>query len=67
MSAQVAEIIDIAENLDERDLEIVLNIMRLFIPDDFATPDDISAHEQAMAEYERGEFTRFSREDWRKK
>jgi hypothetical protein len=64
MSETIAEITRIVECLDERNLELLLGIARLFAPDNIATADDIENHRIVAEEYKHGEYSRMNREDW---
>ena len=64
MKQTMHDIINILERLDEHDQVLILGIARRFASYDVASADDIAAHQKAIAEYERGEYTRMAREDW---
>jgi hypothetical protein len=50
--------------LPETEQLLLVEIVRRFIPDDVATPDDITAHNLAMEEYRRGESIEESAIKW---
>ena len=51
------QIIDCMEAVPEDELPVILSVVRHFaVEDELATPEDIAAYEQAMAEYRAGEL-----------
>ncbi len=64
VKAQIAEMIDL---VPDRELPIILEIVRRFIPndvDDVLTEDDLRAHHIAMQEYRNGETVSHSEINW---
>ena len=62
-----AQVLEMVKLIPDRDMHILLEIVRRFVPvdiDDIATPDNIAAHEAAMKEYEAGELTSHEDIDW---
>jgi hypothetical protein len=59
---QLAAMIDC---LPEQEQNLLLEIVRRFIPDDVATPDDLEAIRLADKEYRRGEMVRHEDIDWK--
>lgn len=62
-----AQLLDTIEMIPERELSLLLEVARRFVPadiDDIATPDDLKAHEAAMRDYERGEAVSMDAIDW---
>jgi len=55
MSTVRDQLIGLIDYLPETEQYLLLEIVRRFIPDDIATPDDIAAYNRAMEEYKRGE------------
>ena len=52
------------EQLQESEQSLVLEIVRRFLPDDVATPDELLAIADARAEYWRGETVAMEDIDW---
>ncbi len=55
MSPVRNQLIGMIDCLPEAEQVLLVEIVRRFIPDDVATPDDIAAHNLALEEYQRGE------------
>ena len=55
MSTVRDQLIGLIDCLPETEQSLLLEIVRRFIPDDVATPDDIAAYNRAMEEYKHGE------------
>jgi len=55
MSTVRDQLIGLIDCLPEMEQSLLLEIASRFIPDDVTTPDDITAYNQAMEEYRRGE------------
>jgi hypothetical protein len=52
----VTEQIDyLLEQLPESEKYLLLKIIKRFVPDDVATPEDLATHEAAIAAFNRGE------------
>ncbi|MCR4909169.1 MAG: hypothetical protein K5985_10075 [Lachnospiraceae bacterium] len=49
------QIVQMIDYVPENDLAILLEVVKHFISDDIATPDDLEAHREAEAEYAAGE------------
>jgi hypothetical protein len=64
MKQTAHDIIAIWGRLDEHDQALVLGMARRLAANDVASEDDIATHQKAVAEYERGECARMTREDW---
>ena len=61
------QILNMVELVPERELPIILEVVRRFVPtdiDDIATPDDIAACQQAMREYRAGQTISHNNIDW---
>ena len=61
VTQQISEIVDC---LPEAEQLLVLEIVKRFLPDDIATPDDIAAIQAARAEYAHGETVTHDAIDW---
>ena len=61
VKAQIVRMIDF---IPDRELPIILEVVKRFAADDFATEDDLKAHRLAMQEYERGETASHNDIDW---
>ena len=62
-----AQIVEMINFIPDRELPIILEVVKRFIPkedDTFATSDDLKAHRLAMEEYERGETISHDVIDW---
>lgn len=60
-----AQLLDTIEMIPETELPVLLEVARRFVPvDDVATSDDLSAHDAAMMDYERGETVSIDEIDW---
>ena len=64
MSPIKNQLVDMIDCLPEQELALLLEIVKRFIPDDVATPEDIAAHEAALEDYRRGETVRHEDIDW---
>ena len=61
VKAQIVRMIDF---IPDRELPIILEVVKRFATDDFATEDDLKAHRLAMQEYERGETVSHNDINW---
>ena len=61
VKAQIVRMIDF---IPDRELPIILEVVKRFAADDFATEDDLKAHRLAMQEYERGETVSHNDINW---
>lgn len=62
-----AQIVEMINFIPDRELPIILEVVKRFIPqedDTFATSDDLKAHRLAMEEYERGETISHDAINW---
>lgn len=61
-----AEAIKLMEHVPDSEMNILLEVIRRFVPDpdDIATPEDIAECEQAMREYKAGELVAHEDIDW---
>ena len=62
-----AQLVEMIEFIPERELPIVLEVVKRFISstaDDLATENDHEAHHIAMQEYERGETISHDAVNW---
>ena len=61
-----AQLVNMVELVPERDIAILLEVVRRFLPDidDVATEDDIQAHRAAMQEYAAGQTISHEDIDW---
>jgi len=64
MSTLALQINTMVEHLHEPEQALVLEIIKRFIPDDVATPEDLIAISEAREEYQRGETIAFEDIDW---
>ena len=64
MSPVKNQLADVIDCLPETELMLLLEIAKRFVTDEFASPDDIAAHEAAILDYERGETINHSDIDW---
>jgi len=53
-----AKISNMLEQLSEEEQVIIFEVVKRFLPDDMATPDDLEAIAKAREEYARGECVR---------
>ena len=53
---QISEVVDL---LPEREKMLIYELAKCLLPDDVATPEDLSDVRKARAEYERGECMSF--------
>jgi hypothetical protein len=51
--------------LPESEKYLLLEIIKRFVPDDLATPDDLEAIQKARGELKRGETTGHNEINWR--
>ena len=58
MSPNTSKLVDVMEQLSEREQELIFELAVRLLPDDVATPADLADIAQARAEYERGETIR---------
>lgn len=64
VKAQIVEMIDF---VPDRELPIILEVVKRFIPQDadtIATEDDLKSHRLAMEEYERGKTISHNDINW---
>ena len=64
MSPIREQLVGMIDCLPEADQSLLLEIVKRFIPDDVATPDDLAAIQAAREEYERGETVPHEAIDW---
>ena len=64
MTAKRRQIINLIEQLPERDVNTVFEVVSRFASAEFATPEDESAYEEARAAVERGEYVRHEDIRW---
>ena len=64
MSPLRTQLVDMIDCLPEQEQLLVFEIVKRFIPDDVATPEDLADIKRANEEFERGEFTRHEDIDW---
>lgn len=63
-----AQIVEMMDFVPERELPIILEVVKRFIPsdiDDRMTEDDLNSHRRAMQEYMSGETVSHSEIDWK--
>ena len=65
MSPLREQLVGMIDCLAENEQVLVMEILKRFIPDDIATPDDVAAIQKADEEFSRGEFVRHEDIDWR--
>ena len=58
------QVLEMLKLVPDSDISILLEVVRRFVPDDIATPDDIAAHEEGMREYYAGELISHEDIDW---
>ena len=58
------QLVDMIDCLPESEQVLLIEIVRRFIPDDVATPEDLADIAQARAEYARGEYFNTEDIDW---
>ena len=62
-----AQIVEMMDFVPERELPIILEVVKRFIPsdiDDRITENDLNSHRRAMQEYRSGETVSHSKIDW---
>ncbi len=62
-----AQIVEMMDFVPERELPIILEVVKRFIPsdiDDRMTEDDLNSHRRAMQEYRSGETVSHGEIDW---
>ncbi len=64
MASVAQEINNMVEQLHEPDQLLILEIVKRFLPDDEATPDDLAAISEARTEYLHGETVSHESIDW---
>lgn len=64
MSPIREQLVDMIDCLPESEQSLLLEIVKRFLPDDVATPDDLEAIQTARAEYAAGEATPHSAINW---
>ena len=57
-------LVGVIDCLPETEQALLFEIAMRFVSDDTATPDDIAVHNEAMAEYTRGETVPHSAINW---
>ena len=57
-------LVEMIDCLPEQEQLLVLEIVKRFIPDDVATPEDLADIEAADETFARGEFVRHEDIDW---
>ncbi|MDR1574123.1 MAG: hypothetical protein LBS24_07415 [Clostridiales Family XIII bacterium] len=61
INQQIHSLIDLIPDADKR---TILDVLKRFIPDDVATPEDLATHEAAIAAFNRGECVRHEDMNW---
>ena len=64
MSPIREQLVGMIDCLPESEQALLLEIVKRFLPDDVATPDDLDAIQAARAEYARGETVPHSDINW---
>ena len=64
MSPVKSRIAELINCLPEQELLLVLEIVKRFIPDDVATPEDLADIKAANEEFARGEYVRHEDINW---
>ena len=64
MSPVANQITEMVNMLPESEQLLVFEIVKRFIPDDVATPEDLADIKRANAEFSRGEYVRHEDIDW---
>ena len=64
MSPIREQLVGMIDCLPESEQSLLLEIVKRFLPDDVATPDDLAAIQQARAEYAAGETVPHSAINW---
>ena len=64
MSPIKQQLVDMIDVLPETEQSLLLEIVRRFVPDDVATPEDVADIERARAEYARGETVPHNAINW---
>jgi len=64
MSPVRERLVGMIDCLAEPEQLLMLEIIKRFVPDDIATPDDLEAIRIADEEFARGEFVRHEDIDW---
>ena len=64
MSPIKQQLVDMIDVLPETEQSLLLEIVRRFVPDDVATPEDVADIEKARAEYARGETVPHNAINW---
>lgn len=64
MSPIREQLVEMIDCLPETEQTLLLEIARRFVPDDVATPDDLSAIEAARKEFADGETVRHDAINW---
>jgi len=59
-----AQILNMIDFIPDRELPIILEIVKRFATVEFATQDDLNAHRLAVQEYERGETVSHDDINW---
>jgi len=64
MSPIREQLVSMIDCLPETEQSLLLEIVRRFLPDDIATPDDLEAIQTARAEYARGQTVPHEAINW---
>ena len=59
-----SQLIDMIDCLPEQEQLLVLEIVKRFVPDDVATPEDLAEIKAANEAFARGEYVRHEDIDW---
>lgn len=58
------QIVEMIDYLPEQEQILIFEIVKRFVPDDMATPDDLLAIKEAREEYMQGKTTNHNDIDW---
>ena len=64
MQQSTQHIAKMYEQLSEREQTLITELIACLLPDDVATPEDITAIAKSQAEYKRGNIVRMEDIDW---
>ena len=64
MSPVREQLVGVIDCLPETEQSLLLEIARRFLPDDVATPDDVEAIRDALAQYARGQTVPHEAINW---
>ena len=64
MSPVRNQLVNLIDCLPDQEQLLVLEIVRRFIPDDVATPEDLEDIKEANEEFARGEYVRHEDINW---